>query len=83
MADMNIEVTDTIDITDVTCPITFVKSKVAIEELEEGEVLQIHLNSGEPLENVPRSLAEEGHEVLKKVDNGDGTWELYVKRGAD
>ena len=80
MADMNIEVTDTIDITDVTCPITFVKSKVAIEELEEGEVLQIHLNSGEPLENVPRSLAEEG---LKKVDNGDGTWELYVKRGAD
>ncbi len=83
MADINYEVTDTIDITDVTCPITFVKSKVAIEELEEGEVLQIHVNSGEPLENVPRSLTEEGHEVLKKVDNGDGTWELYVQRGAD
>ncbi|MCR5674570.1 MAG: sulfurtransferase TusA family protein [Lachnospiraceae bacterium] len=76
-------ITDKIDITDVTCPITFVKAKVAIEELEEGEILQIHLNQGEPLENVPRSLGEEGHEVLEKIDNGDGTWELIVRRGAD
>ncbi|MBQ3791374.1 MAG: sulfurtransferase TusA family protein [Lachnospiraceae bacterium] len=81
LADHNI--TDKIDITDVTCPITFVKAKVAIEELEEGEILQIHLNHGEPLENVPRSLGEEGHEVLEKIDNGDGTWELIVRRGAD
>ena len=83
MAASDIEVTDRIDITDVTCPITFVKSKVAIEELEEGEILQIHLNGGEPLENVPRSLKEEGHEVLRQDDNGDGTYELYVRRGAD
>ncbi|MBQ7679868.1 MAG: sulfurtransferase TusA family protein [Butyrivibrio sp.] len=83
MAELGFEVTDTIDITDVTCPITFVKSKVAIEELEEGEVLQIHLNDGEPLQNVPRSMKEEGHEVLKLTDNGDGTYELYVRRGAD
>ena len=83
MAVSDHEITDRIDITDVTCPITFVKAKVAIEELEEGEILQIHLNSGEPLENVPRSLGEEGHEVLEKIDNGDGTWELVVKRGPD
>ena len=83
MAELNFEVTDTIDITDVTCPITFVKAKVAIEELEEGEILRIHLNEGEPLQNVPRSLAEEGHEVLENIDNGDGTHELYVKRGPD
>ncbi len=76
-------ITDRIDITDVNCPITFVKAKVAIEELEEGELLQIHLNHGEPLENVPRSLTEEGHEVLERIDNGDGTWELIVRRGAD
>ncbi len=76
-------ITDKIDITDVTCPITLVKAKLAIEELEEGEILQIHLNSGEPLENVPRSLGEEGHEVLEKIDNNDGTWELIVKRGQE
>lgn len=83
MSAEDIKVIDTIDITDVTCPITFVKAKVAIEELEEGDILQIHLNGGEPLQNVPRSLAEEGHEVLRTEDNGDGTYELFVKRGAD
>ena len=74
---------DQIDITDVNCPITFVKTKVALEELEEGEVLRVHLNGGEPLQNVPRSLKEEGHDVLKILENGDGTYELWVKKVGD
>lgn len=53
-----IKADDSIDITDVTCPITFVKTKVALEELDEGQILQVHLNSGEPAENVPRSIRE-------------------------
>ncbi|MCR5686012.1 MAG: sulfurtransferase TusA family protein [Lachnospiraceae bacterium] len=81
MADFQID--DRIDITDVTCPITFVKTKVALEELEEGEVLQVHLNDGEPAQNVPRSIKEEGHEILKFVDNGDGTHELYIRKVGD
>ena len=36
---------------------------MALEELDEGQILQVHLNGGEPKENVPRSVAEEGHEV--------------------
>ncbi|MBQ7563292.1 MAG: sulfurtransferase TusA family protein [Lachnospiraceae bacterium] len=72
-----------VDITDVTCPVTFVKAKVAIEELDEGQTLLIHLNGGEPLENVPRSLKEEGHKVLKLTDNEDGTYDLLVERGPD
>jgi TusA-related sulfurtransferase len=72
-----------VDITDVVCPVTFVKTKVALEELEEGEILQVHLNDGEPVQNVPRSVKDEGHKVLKLQDNGDGTYELYVRKGAD
>lgn len=83
MADAEFEVEDKIDITDVNCPITFVKTKVALEELDDGQILQVHLNDGEPKENVPRSVAEEGHEVLKMVDNGDGTFELYIKKVGD
>ena len=77
------EVTDTIDITDVTCPITFVKTKVALEELDEGDILQVHINDGEPIQNVPRSVKEEGHEVLRIDDNGDGTFELFIKKVGD
>ena len=69
-----------IDITDVNCPITFVKTKVALDELENGQILQVHLNDGEPIQNVPRSVREEGHEVLKITDNSDGTFELFIRK---
>jgi len=83
MADLGFQVDDTIDITDVTCPVTFVKTKVALEELDEGQILQVHIADGEPVQNVPRSVKEEGHEILKLDDNGDGTFELYIRKVGD
>ena len=83
MEEFEFQVDDRVDITDVNCPVTFVKTKVALEELDEGQVLQVHLNNGEPVQNVPRSLKEEGHEILKLEDNGDGTFELYVRKVGD
>ena len=71
---------DTIDITDVNCPITFVKAKFALDLLDVGQVLAVRLNAGEPLGNVPRSFKGEGQEVLDTVENGDGTWTIYVKK---
>lgn len=78
MAEYNI--TDTVDITDVVCPVTFVKAKVALEELDEGEILSIRMNDGEPVRNVPRSIKEEGHQILKLIDNEDGTYNLIVRK---
>ena len=74
---------DTADITDVVCPVTFVKAKVALEELDEGQILSIRMNDGEPVQNVPRSIKEEGHQILKLDDNEDGTYTLYVKKVGD
>ena len=81
MADFNI--TDKVDITDVNCPITFVKAKVALEELDDGDILEIRLNDGEPVQNVPRSLKEEGHKVLELTQNDDGTYRLIVQKVGD
>jgi TusA-related sulfurtransferase len=78
MADYVID--DTVDITDVVCPITFVKVKVALEELDIGQILCVHMNDGEPVQNVPRSCKEEGQQVLKLIDNQDGTYDLIVKK---
>ena len=81
MADFKID--DTVDITDVVCPTTFGKVKIALEELEEGEILSVKMNDGEPVQNVPRSIKEEGHQILKLIDNDDGTYNLIVKKVGD
>lgn len=78
-----IKIDDTVDITDVVCPVTFVKAKVALEELDERQILSIRMNDGEPVQNVPRSIKEEGHQILKLDDNEDGTYTLYVKKVED
>ena len=62
---------------------TFVKAKVALEELDEGQVLSVHMHDGEPVQNVPRSIKEEGHQILKLIDNGDGTYDLIVRKVGD
>ena len=75
-----IKIDDTVDIIDKVCPLTFVKAKVAIDELDDGEVIAIRMNDGEPVQNVPRSIKEEGHQILKLVNNEDGTYNLIVKK---
>ena len=67
MADYEID--DRVDITDVVCPMTFVKAKVAMD--------------GEPVQNVPRSFKEEGQQILKLIDNENGTYDLIVKKLED
>lgn len=74
---------DTVDITDVVCPTTFVKAKVALEELDDGQILAVKMNDGEPVQNVPRSIKEEGHQILRLDDNGDGTYTLIVRKVED
>ena len=78
MADYTID--ERVDITDVVCPMTFVKAKVAMEEIEVGQILAVTMNDGEPVQNVPRSFKEEGQQVLKLIDNENGTYDLIVKK---
>jgi TusA-related sulfurtransferase len=53
----------TLDITGLTCPMTWVRTKLELERMAPGEALEVHCAAGEALENVPRSAAEAGHEV--------------------
>jgi len=53
-----------IDVTDKVCPLTFVHTRLAIDDMSPGGILSILLRKGEALENVPRSAAELGHTVL-------------------
>ena len=52
-----------LDVTDLTCPMTWVRTKMALERLAPGEALEVRCAEGEALENVPRSAADAGHDV--------------------
>jgi TusA-related sulfurtransferase len=53
-----------LDLRPFACPLTWVKTRIALERLAPGEVLEVWLSVGEPAESVPQSAAEEGHRVF-------------------
>jgi tRNA 2-thiouridine synthesizing protein A len=65
----------TLDLTGVVCPLNWVKAKLKLEELDPGDELTLLLDPGEPIESVPRSASEDGHDVTV-----DGTTVTIVKR---
>jgi len=69
-----------IDITKEICPMTFVKTKLKLETMSSGQVLEVTLREGEPLINVPRSVEQEGHKILDlRLEEGD-VYKLLIER---
>lgn len=79
------EETDTIvpdvkkDFRGVMCPMNFVKTKIALTPMQSGQILEILLDDGAPIENVPGSVKNEGHTILstEKVEN---YWKVLIKK---
>lgn len=74
-----------LDITGDVCPLTFVKTKLLLERMAPGEVARVRLKGAEPLENVPRSVREQGDEVLSLIPLGpdgapDDVHELTIRK---
>lgn len=67
------------DFRGVACPMNFVKTKIALTPMQSGQILQILLDDGQPIQNVPGSVKNEGHTVLatEKVDN---YWKVTIKK---
>ena len=74
----------TLDITDEVCPMTFVRTRLALDRLPAGSVLEVLLSGGEPLENVPRAAAELGYRVDPPAPHppGSGIWRVTVRHPA-
>jgi TusA-related sulfurtransferase len=68
----------TVDLRPYACPITFVKTRIALDRLRPGDVLEVWLAAGEPAESVPRSAAEEGHRVLRVEPLGGAAGDVRV-----
>ncbi len=70
-----------IDITAETCPMTFVRTRLALDTLATGEILLVRLKGADPLANVPRAAADHGHDPLELTEQPDGTWLLVIQKG--
>lgn len=69
----------TLDLKGVACPNNFVRTKLKLEDMQQGETLEIILDDGEPIKNVPRAVKEEGHQILQ-VEKIDNKWKLLIKK---
>jgi len=69
-----------IDITAEVCPMTFVRTKIALERLPICGVLEVRLKGDEPLRNVPESARDLGHTVLALEQLENGIWRLLLRR---
>lgn len=67
------------DLRGVPCPINYVRAKVALEDMEIGDLLELLLDDGEPIGNVPPSLENDGQEILE-VRKVNGHFYLKVKK---
>jgi tRNA 2-thiouridine synthesizing protein A len=77
---MDIPIKKSIDLTGVLCPLNFVKTKAALAEIAAGEYLEVTLDEGEPILNVPRSLKDEGHTIVR-VTPGHTSFIIVVRKG--
>ena len=68
-----------LDLRGVICPVNFVKTKLKLEEMNIGEILEVLIDAGEPIANVPRSIKEEGHKIIK-VEKIDGHFRLLIEK---
>ena len=68
-----------LDLRGVICPYNFVKTKLKLETMEQGQILSVILDAGDPIRNVPMSVSNEGHEVLSQVPL-DASYRVMIRR---
>ncbi|VAX26625.1 Ferredoxin--sulfite reductase [hydrothermal vent metagenome] len=74
-----VQVENVKDFRGVACPMNFVKTKMELSKMQVSEKLEILLDDGAPIENVPRSVQSEGHKILEKEKDGDH-WRVLIEK---
>jgi tRNA 2-thiouridine synthesizing protein A len=62
------------------CPYTFVKSKLALEMMQPGQVLRVLVDNDESAANVPRSIQSEGHDIIGVTKLNEKNWQITVRK---
>ena len=79
ISEENVQALEEIDLRGVICPYNFVKTKLKLEGMDHGEVLAVILDEGDPIKNVPQSIRNEGHAVLRQ-ETFEGAFRIFIKK---
>jgi tRNA 2-thiouridine synthesizing protein A len=74
-----------VDVRQLACPMTWVRTRLALDRIAPGQVLEVVLLAGEALENVPWTAEQEGHRVAlqeARPEKGEGAWRVLLVKGA-
>ncbi len=74
-----IDADEELDLRGVICPYNFVKTKLKLETMPSGKVLVVFLDAGDPIQNVPQSIENEGHKVLHQ-ESVDQAFRVYIQK---
>jgi len=69
-----------IDITGEICPMTYVRTRLALDHLASGQILSVTLRGEDPLRNIPLSATRQGHTILSQIAGENGTTTLLIRR---
>lgn len=70
-----------LDIRQDSCPLTFVKTKLLLEQMQPGQKAQLLLSEGEAVASLPVAIKEQGSEVVTFIKQEDGSYELMLQKG--
>jgi tRNA 2-thiouridine synthesizing protein A len=70
----------TLDITKDYCPMTLVKTRLKLNTLKKGDQLELRLNKGEPLDNIPKAMEEMGYKVLNIQKEFDDIYNVLFEK---
>lgn len=71
-----------LDLRGVICPYNFVKTKLRLEAMQPGQVLEVFLDDGEPIRNVPQSVENEGYTIIRREPVGS-YHRVFIQKGDD
>ena len=63
----------------VRCPLNYAKTKMHLSSMNSGQTLEIILDDGPPVRNVPGSVQQEGHTILCQEKLGD-QWRVVIQK---
>lgn len=79
---MGNKIKKSVNLQGVICPLNFVKTKIALEDLEPGDLLEVFLDEGSAMTNVPRSVKDEGHRIVK-VELLEEAFRIVIEKGKE
>ncbi len=76
----DIKIDQQMDLRGVVCPMNFVQTKLKLESMQPEEILLVTIDSGEAMKNVPQSVKDDGHKILKVEKIDPEAFRLTIRR---